>query len=62
MLAADFNADASGLHSVSNFRSDHPGGCNFLMADGSVTFLREDIDMMSYQARSTIAGEDIASE
>jgi prepilin-type N-terminal cleavage/methylation domain-containing protein/prepilin-type processing-associated H-X9-DG protein len=51
-----------GKHSVSNYRSDHPGGCNFLMADGSVTFLREDIDMTAYRARSTIAGEDIASE
>jgi prepilin-type processing-associated H-X9-DG protein len=51
-----------GRHAVSNFRSDHPGGCNFLMADGSVTFLREDIDMAAYRARSTIAAEDIASE
>jgi prepilin-type processing-associated H-X9-DG protein len=51
-----------GKHSVSNFRSDHSGGCNFLMADGSVAFLTEDIDMPSYRARSTIAGGDVASE
>ncbi len=51
-----------GRHSVSNFRSDHPGGCNFLMADGSVTFLNESIDMASYRARSTIAAEDINNE
>lgn len=51
-----------GKHSVSNFRSDHPGGCNFLMADSSVTFLSESIDMTSYRARSTIAGSDIFAE
>jgi prepilin-type N-terminal cleavage/methylation domain-containing protein len=51
-----------GLNSVSNFRSDHPGGCNFLIGDGSVTFLREDINMIAYQARSTIAAEDVADE
>ena len=51
-----------GKHSVSNYRSDHPGGCNFVMADGSVTFLSESIDMAAYRARSTIAGDDIFSE
>jgi len=52
----------SGKHRVSNFRSNHPGGCNFLMADGSVTFLTDGIDMESYRARSTIAGEEIIKE
>ncbi len=51
-----------GQHSVSNYRSDHPGGCNFVMADGSVTFLNETIDMTAYRARSTIAGGDINSD
>jgi prepilin-type N-terminal cleavage/methylation domain-containing protein/prepilin-type processing-associated H-X9-DG protein len=51
-----------GKHSVSNFRSDHPEGCNFLMADGSVDFLKENIDIPSYRARSTIAGGDVPSE
>jgi prepilin-type processing-associated H-X9-DG protein len=51
-----------GKHSVSNFRSNHPGGCNFLMADSSVTFLSEGIDMASYRARSTIAAEDLNNE
>jgi prepilin-type N-terminal cleavage/methylation domain-containing protein/prepilin-type processing-associated H-X9-DG protein len=50
-----------GKHAVSNFRSDHPGGCNFLMADGAVVFLSEAIDMAAYRARSTIAAEDLAS-
>jgi prepilin-type N-terminal cleavage/methylation domain-containing protein/prepilin-type processing-associated H-X9-DG protein len=51
-----------GLNSVSNFRSDHPGGCNFLMGDASVTFIREDINMVAYQALSTIAAEDVTGE
>lgn len=51
-----------GKHSVSNYRSDHPGGCNFLMADGSVVFLNEGIDMGAYRARSTIGAGDIAVE
>jgi prepilin-type processing-associated H-X9-DG protein len=51
-----------GAHSASNFRSDHPGGCNFLIADGSVTFLTESIDMASYRARSTIAADDVFNE
>jgi prepilin-type N-terminal cleavage/methylation domain-containing protein/prepilin-type processing-associated H-X9-DG protein len=51
-----------GKHAASNYRSDHPGGCNFVMADGSATFLSESIDMTSYRARSTIAGDDLFSE
>ena len=51
-----------GNHSNSNFRSDHPGGCNFLMADASVTFLNQEIDMAAYRARSTIAADDISTE
>ncbi len=48
-----------GSHAVSNYRSDHPGGCNFLMADGSVRFFNETIDMKTYRAFSTIAGEEV---
>jgi prepilin-type N-terminal cleavage/methylation domain-containing protein len=51
-----------GKHCVSNFRSDHPGGCHFLMADASITFLTEDIDMASYRARSTIVADDLNNE
>jgi prepilin-type N-terminal cleavage/methylation domain-containing protein/prepilin-type processing-associated H-X9-DG protein len=51
-----------GTHAVSNYRSDHPGGCNFGMADGSVAFLTETIDMAAYRARSTIAADDFFNE
>jgi prepilin-type processing-associated H-X9-DG protein len=46
-------------HMVGNARSDHPGGANFLFADGSVHFLAEDSDMLMYQWLSTIAGEEV---
>jgi prepilin-type N-terminal cleavage/methylation domain-containing protein/prepilin-type processing-associated H-X9-DG protein len=51
-----------GHNSASNFRSDHPGGCNFLMADGSVAFLNESIELDVYQARSTIAGGEVFND
>jgi prepilin-type N-terminal cleavage/methylation domain-containing protein/prepilin-type processing-associated H-X9-DG protein len=48
-----------GYHISANFRSDHPGGCNFLFADGSVHFLDENIDMLTYQRLGTMAGGEI---
>jgi prepilin-type N-terminal cleavage/methylation domain-containing protein/prepilin-type processing-associated H-X9-DG protein len=51
-----------GKNFASNFRSNHPGGCNFLMADGSITFLNESITMVVYQAMSTIAGAEVVSD
>jgi prepilin-type N-terminal cleavage/methylation domain-containing protein/prepilin-type processing-associated H-X9-DG protein len=38
------------------FASDHPGGAQFLFADGHVDFIGEDIDLDTYQNLSTIAG------
>jgi prepilin-type N-terminal cleavage/methylation domain-containing protein/prepilin-type processing-associated H-X9-DG protein len=54
-------SDGDSEDSVPNFRSDHPGGCNFVYADGSVHFLNESIDMRNYRALSTIAGEEVIS-
>ena len=44
------------IGSVSNFRSDHPNGGLFLLCDGSVQFLSENIDMSIYTGLSTIQG------
>ncbi len=52
----------TGKNFASNFRSDHSGGCNFLMAGGSVAFINESIDLVNYQARSTIAGEEVIND
>jgi prepilin-type processing-associated H-X9-DG protein len=44
---------------VREFASLHPGGANFLLADGSVRFIREDIDFRAYQALSSIQGGEV---
>ena len=46
---------AGGPHSSANFRSDHPTGASFLLADGSVHFVAETIDMQVYRQLSTFA-------
>jgi prepilin-type N-terminal cleavage/methylation domain-containing protein/prepilin-type processing-associated H-X9-DG protein len=43
------------------FRSLHPGGANFAMADGSVRFLKQTISDVPYQALGTRAGGEVLS-
>ncbi len=40
------------------FRSSHPGGAHFVMADGSVHFIADAIEFTTYQALSSRAGRE----
>ena len=43
------------------FRSQHPGGANFLFGDGSVKFLKDTTNIMVYRALSTRTGGEVVS-
>jgi prepilin-type N-terminal cleavage/methylation domain-containing protein/prepilin-type processing-associated H-X9-DG protein len=44
------------------FRSEHTGGANFVMADGSVTFLRDGIPQDTFRWMSTRAGGEVVPQ
>lgn len=44
------------------FRSDHPSGAHFVMLDGSVHFVSDDIEDQALDALVTRAGEEIRTE
>jgi prepilin-type N-terminal cleavage/methylation domain-containing protein len=44
-----------------SFRSMHPAGLNFAMADGATLFISQDIDLATYRALATRAGGETVS-
>ena len=54
-LGCRFGAAAKG------FVSEHPGGANFLFADGSVKFLKENVNIVVYCALGSRAGGEVIS-
>jgi len=44
-----------------SFHSNHSGGLNFALADGSVRFISDSIDIPTYRALSTMQGNDVAA-
>ncbi|MBI2823654.1 MAG: DUF1559 domain-containing protein [Planctomycetia bacterium] len=45
-----------------DFGSYHPGGCHFVMGDGSVQFVSQLVALSVYQAHATRSAGDIATE
>ena len=48
-------------YSARGFKSRHPGGANFLFADGSVHFLKNSINRATYAALGSRAGGEVVS-
>jgi len=44
-----------------SFHSNHTGGCNFALGDGSVRFISESIDLPTYRALATHSGNEAVS-
>ena len=59
LTPADFK-DSNISKSVRGFKSLHPGGAHFAMADGSVHFVQESIETVAYRSLSTRAGGEVA--
>ncbi|MBI81787.1 MAG: prepilin-type cleavage/methylation domain-containing protein [Planctomycetaceae bacterium] len=43
---------------LDDFRSEHPGGANFVLGDGSVRFLTENVELEIFRSMATRAGGD----
>lgn len=52
----------NGLDNFASARSHHPGGVQAVMADVSVRFVNESIDLVSWQAMGSIDNGDISQE
>ena len=47
---------------LDDFSSNHEGGAQFVVGDGSVRFISENIDKRLYQSLATIQGGEVVSE
>jgi prepilin-type N-terminal cleavage/methylation domain-containing protein/prepilin-type processing-associated H-X9-DG protein len=50
-----------GFNEFQTFRSDHPGGANFTLGDGSVRFVSETVDPLLLDAAATRSGGELLS-
>jgi hypothetical protein len=57
-IAADQTNDQNNV----SFGSEHPGGCHFLIAGGSVHFITENMDLKILQAFATRDFEEVVAD
>jgi prepilin-type N-terminal cleavage/methylation domain-containing protein/prepilin-type processing-associated H-X9-DG protein len=57
-----FNKHDHVTRSFGGFRSEHPGGGNFLRCDGSVAFMAEGIDQVAYDSFGTRSGGEVVEQ
>jgi prepilin-type N-terminal cleavage/methylation domain-containing protein len=62
VIGGTWPTDAEGGFRATGFASMHPGGCHFLLGDGSVRFFDENISQTVLHALTTRAGDELASE
>jgi hypothetical protein len=58
-VAQQINSDFTALFNDMSFGSNHPGGCHFLMGDGSIRFLSETVDFNAYLAVASANGREV---
>lgn len=56
-----FNNDPNHWPSAMTFRSRHPQGANFCLADGSVRYVRNSVDFTTYRSMCTRNGGEVAN-
>jgi prepilin-type processing-associated H-X9-DG protein len=49
----------AGWYDAQGFRSKHPGGVQFCLADGSVRFLADSVDNVAYRVSCTRDGNEV---
>ncbi len=59
--SADHTPNHPATH-FDDFSSNHTGGAQFLLGDGSVRFISQSIDSGTYQALATIRGDEVVGE
>lgn len=54
-------AETNRLRNDLYFASEHPAGANFCFVDGSVRFLREEVDFPMYRSLATKSGDEVVA-
>lgn len=58
---ADSTGTYTGLGMVNNPRSKHPGGVNVGMCDGSVRFIKNTVNIFTFQSLASTRGNEVIS-